>query len=155
MSKTRSIEVGDYALVLDEAYHDTREDMGSNIRWLASCGYSHFSTWDRSRPEEIMHILRVTKVMPKTILAEGEIHHGFRKVEPFSGRLYRDSVIALADTVEELAILREKISSIGERADEEIRVRAEKFVQPIEERFRKKAFKELQKALPHLYEGVE
>ncbi|EKF40167.1 hypothetical protein NA8A_22401 [Nitratireductor indicus C115] len=147
MTKFVDIEAGGYALVLDDAHFDPSKDISENLSGLANCGYDFTSNWDRDDPETMMPVLRVTKVMPKTFMAEGELRHGARR-EAYSGRRYREDVVAFSNDQKELLALRDRLFEIGERADREIKARVDKVVLPIVEQFRKQALTELHEALP-------
>lgn len=129
-----TIKPGQWAVAFPDEFFDQRKSFSDNVFNLIyrGCG------WDWAA-DQVLVLHEVIRVMPNSFEAGGH------------RRVYRETVVATADTREEAEHLRAKLVAIGIEADAEIEREAAELSNPIERRVRTAALKKLEAALPHIF----
>ncbi|GAA2885525.1 hypothetical protein GGQ99_005063 [Aminobacter niigataensis] len=129
-----TIEPGQWAVVFPDEFFNQQKSFSDNVFNLIyrGCGWNWAS-------DQVLVLHHVSRVMPRTFEAGGR------------WRVYRETVVAAANTREQAEHLRSTLLAIGIDADNEIEREVAKLSKPIERRVRTAALKKLEAALPHIF----
>lgn len=144
MSTFLDMKPGQYVLCFDEPYFHPDENITKVCERLDTRG----AGWDFA-VKELFEIRQVIKVMPKTYTFTTIIAK--RTPDCEVRRAYRDSIVQVADDVESLVALRDKLLAIGVETDDAIEKEMYRRISPFENRLRAKALKKVHKLLPHIF----
>lgn len=146
MSAFLDMKPGQYVLCFFEPYFHPDEDISYACEGLMRRG----AGWEFAL-DELFEVRQVTKVMPKTYLFMTIVA---KRPSDQETRAYRDSIVQVADDVESLVVLRDKLLAIGVETDDAIEKEMYRRIAPFEDRLRAKALKKVHKALPHIFGRV-
>jgi hypothetical protein len=139
------IEPGQWVLAFQQGYEPFDRPLAAHLEMFARRG----GGWDSHRKEEIFSVKRVTRVMPKTFVAEWESRRQPGKW--FEERSYRYVVIASCQSQAAAVALRDKFFAIGVDADDRIEEEMHRRIASFAAKEHDKALKKIHACLPHLF----
>lgn len=147
MTEFVTLEPGQWALAFYEPFSPHTRSLAEHLEMFTSCG----GGWDHIPEQEIFHLYRVSRVMPKTYHFDDMVTHARAYVTKTQ---YRANVIAAGDKDEMLA-LRKRFYAIGHEADDQIDFVVERLARPVRKRVYAQALKEIHACLPHIFSKSE
>lgn len=137
-----TIEPGQWVLAFHQPYGPYGKPMREHLEMFCQSG----GGWDTHDKDDMIFVLKVDRVMPKTYTAFGATRYTGE-----GQRMDRGCVIAACATEDEAVALRTRFFAIGVQADDQIDFVVERLARPVRKRVYAKALKEIHACLPHIF----
>lgn len=144
MTEFVTIEPGQWVLAFDEPYGPYDKSMAEHLERFSHWG----GGWDHHRKDEIFHVYRVERVMPKTFTVSEVVARPRAYVKD---RLFRAFVIATFDTKEAAISFRDAFFEIGKKADQLVEAEMHRRIKKFAAREEERALRKIHSCLPHIF----